>query len=195
MKAPHTAVVLLLLCAANAAAQPPRRSTSTTRNPPATARRPRRACRSRRGCRILASTLSGHNQKSPGAAVHQPGSEPGIRIQPCGSRSRVRGSGAAGSDLRDGVLGTGARPRPEHQCRMEAADEPKALELVKKAVSTEAQTRRCASARTSTPSLSRYTGKPEDRQKADRAYADAMHAARPTTTRLTTMHGRCTPRR
>jgi tetratricopeptide (TPR) repeat protein len=62
---------------------------------------------------------------------------------------------------------------PNINASMEAADEPKALELVRKAVSLK---------RNATPRerayidalAVRYTGKAEDRQKADRAYADAM---------------------
>ena len=62
---------------------------------------------------------------------------------------------------------------PNINAAMEAADEPKALELVKKAVSL----KRNATLRERAyidALAARYTGKPEDRQKADRAYADAM---------------------
>ena len=64
---------------------------------------------------------------------------------------------------------------PNINATMEAADETKALELVNKAVSLK---------KNATPRerayidalAARYTGKAEDRQKADRAYADAMRA-------------------
>ena len=49
------------------------------------------------------------------AALHQPGPEPGLRLQPRGSRARVRRSRPARPRPRDGVLGTGARARTEHQ--------------------------------------------------------------------------------
>ena len=71
---------------------------------------------------------------------------------------------------------------PNINAAMASEDEPKAYELVQKAV---------AKAGTATPRerdyinalAKRYTGKPEDRQKGDRAYADAMralHARYPT---------------
>ncbi len=64
---------------------------------------------------------------------------------------------------------------PNINASMEAADEPKALELVKKAVSLKRNATLRERAYIDALSV-RYTGKPEDRQKADRAYADAMKA-------------------
>ncbi|MBA3297137.1 MAG: hypothetical protein H0U19_09390 [Acidobacteria bacterium] len=64
---------------------------------------------------------------------------------------------------------------PNINAAMEAADEPKALELVKKAVSL--KTNATLRERAYIDALAvRYTGKAEDRPKADRAYADAMRA-------------------
>ena len=64
---------------------------------------------------------------------------------------------------------------PNINAAMEAADEPKALELVKKAVSLKSNA--TPRERAYIDALAaRYTGKAEDRQKADRAYADAMAA-------------------
>jgi tetratricopeptide (TPR) repeat protein len=62
---------------------------------------------------------------------------------------------------------------PNINASMDAANEPKALELVKKAVSLKpnATPRERAYIDALT---ARYTGRAEDRQKADRAYADAM---------------------
>ena len=64
---------------------------------------------------------------------------------------------------------------PNINAAMAAADEPKALELVTKAASLKAgatpRERAYIDALTK-----RYTGKAEDRQKADRAYADGMRA-------------------
>ena len=62
---------------------------------------------------------------------------------------------------------------PNINATMEAADEPKALELVKQAVGL----KRNATLRERAyidALAARYTGKPEDRRKADRAYANAM---------------------
>ena len=62
---------------------------------------------------------------------------------------------------------------PNINAPMNPEDEPKALELVTKAVALQAQAtpreRAYIDALTA-----RYTGKPDDRQKADRAFADAM---------------------
>ena len=62
---------------------------------------------------------------------------------------------------------------PNINASMEAADEPKALELVKKAQSlaSSATPRERAFI---TAVAARYTGKPEDRDKANRAFSDAM---------------------
>ncbi len=62
---------------------------------------------------------------------------------------------------------------PNINAPMEAADEPRALELVKKASSLKRSATPRERAYIDALTL-RYTGKPEDRQKADRAYADAM---------------------
>ena len=62
---------------------------------------------------------------------------------------------------------------PNINAAMEAADEPKALELVKKAQSLAARATPRERAYI-TAVAARYTGKPEDREKANRAFADAM---------------------
>ena len=64
---------------------------------------------------------------------------------------------------------------PNINAAMEPADEPRALELVKKAAGL--KNRVTLRERAYINALTaRYTGKPEDRQRADRAYADAMRA-------------------
>ena len=59
--------------------------------------------------------VQGHDALGARAAVHQPGAEPGLRLQPCRGWPRVRRSGAARSVVRDGLLGPGARARSQHQ--------------------------------------------------------------------------------
>jgi tetratricopeptide (TPR) repeat protein len=62
---------------------------------------------------------------------------------------------------------------PNINAPMEPAAEPKALELIQKAVSLKSKA--TARERAYIDALAaRYTGKPEDRAKADRAFADAM---------------------
>ncbi|HEX6973134.1 MAG TPA: hypothetical protein VF147_01970, partial [Vicinamibacterales bacterium] len=62
---------------------------------------------------------------------------------------------------------------PNINATMDPADEPKAFDLIKKAVSL--KSRATARERAYIEALAaRYTGKPEDRRNADRAYADAM---------------------
>ena len=62
---------------------------------------------------------------------------------------------------------------PNINAAMEPADEPKALELVKKAQSLVARATPRERAYI-TALAARYTGRPEDRDKANRAFADAM---------------------
>ena len=62
---------------------------------------------------------------------------------------------------------------PNINASMEAADEPKALELVKKAQSLAAKATPRERAYI-TAVAARYTGKPEDRNTANRAFSDAM---------------------
>ena len=62
---------------------------------------------------------------------------------------------------------------PNINASMEAADEPKALELVKKAQSLKARATPRERAYIDAVAA-RYTGKPEDRDKANRAFTDAM---------------------
>ena len=50
-----------------------------------------------------------------GAALFRPGPDAGLRIQPRRSGAFLPGSRAARSKLRDGLLGTGAGTRSEHQ--------------------------------------------------------------------------------
>jgi tetratricopeptide (TPR) repeat protein len=63
---------------------------------------------------------------------------------------------------------------PNINARMEAADEPKALDLVKKAVDLKPGATPREQAYIDALAT-RYTGNPADRQKADRAFAHAMH--------------------
>jgi predicted Zn-dependent protease len=64
---------------------------------------------------------------------------------------------------------------PNINASMAPEDEPKALELIQKAVALKNKTSRRE--RDYIDALAkRYTGKPDDRQKADRAFADAMRA-------------------
>jgi tetratricopeptide (TPR) repeat protein len=68
---------------------------------------------------------------------------------------------------------------PNINAAMTPEDEPKALELVKKADAAKARV--TLRERAFIEALSaRYTGKPEDRQRADRAYADAMRKVHKT---------------
>jgi tetratricopeptide (TPR) repeat protein len=64
---------------------------------------------------------------------------------------------------------------PNINAPMDAENEPKALELVRKAASLKANATPRERAYITALSA-RYTGKPEDRQAADRAFADAMRA-------------------
>jgi tetratricopeptide (TPR) repeat protein len=64
---------------------------------------------------------------------------------------------------------------PNINASMAPEDEPKAFELIQKAVAL--KTRTSARERDYIDALAkRYTGKPEDRQKGDRAFAEAMRA-------------------
>jgi tetratricopeptide (TPR) repeat protein len=68
---------------------------------------------------------------------------------------------------------------PNINAPMAPDDEPKAFELVKKAVAAKARV--TSRERAYIEALTaRYTGKPDDRQRADRAYADAMRTLRRT---------------
>lgn len=64
---------------------------------------------------------------------------------------------------------------PNINSTMDAADEPKALDLVKKAMALKANATSRERAYIDALAV-RYTGKADDRQKADRAYADAMRS-------------------
>jgi tetratricopeptide (TPR) repeat protein len=64
---------------------------------------------------------------------------------------------------------------PNINAAMEPTDEPKAFELVQKALSLKKRVTPRERAYIDALAV-RYTGKPEDRQKADRAFADAMRA-------------------
>ena len=64
---------------------------------------------------------------------------------------------------------------PNINSTMDAADEPKALDLVKKAIALKPNATPRERAYIDALAV-RYTGKADDRQKADRAYADAMRS-------------------
>ena len=84
--------------------------------------------------------LPGHDEVGSRAAVHQPGPEPRLRLQPRRGRPRVRRGGAARSALRDGVLGPGARARPQHQrARWRPTTSRRRCELVQKAAPLKAR--------------------------------------------------------
>ena len=55
------------------------------------------------------------HQQPAGAAVHEPGAEPRLRVQPRRSAPRVPRGRAPGSEPGDGLLGAGAGAGPEHQ--------------------------------------------------------------------------------
>ncbi len=87
---------------------------SITTSPMTRISRARAAC-SRRGCRIWAPYLQGHDEVGPRAAVRQSGAESRLRLQPCRGRPRVRRGGAARSRAAPWPTGAGAGARPEHQ--------------------------------------------------------------------------------
>ena len=118
-----------------------RRSHKHYEKPAGTTPRRSRASRWRRGCRTSASTRSRcRTHEPPRAAVHQPGPEPGLRLQPRRGGARVRRGGAARS--RAARWRTGARRSCSARTstrRWTPEDEPKALELVQKAVALKAK--------------------------------------------------------
>ena len=120
--------------------------------------------------------VPGDDDERRRAALHQPGTEPGLRLQPRRGPARVPRGGAARSDPGDGLLGPGAGARPEHQ-RGDGAQRRAARRRAgaEGALARAAGARR-ASARSSTRSATRYSGRADQRVANDQAYADAMRA-------------------
>ena len=59
--------------------------------------------------------VPGVDEERRRAAVHEPGPEPRLRVQPRRGAARVPRGGAARPDAGDGLLGPGAGPRAQHQ--------------------------------------------------------------------------------
>ena len=152
-----------------AAPRLPQPGTSTTPSRRSRPRRRRPPARWRRGCRTSARTRSRSRTQQPaGAAVHQPGPEPGLRVQPRRGAPRVPRGGAAGSEPGDGLLGAGAGARPEHQ-RGDGAQRGAAGLRAGAAGADAADARhRCASAPTSTPWRSATPARPRIGGRATR---------------------------
>ena len=118
--------------------------------------------------------LSGHDAVAGRAAVHQPGPEPVVRLQPCGGGPRVPRGGAPRPRMRDGVLGPGSRARAEHQ-RHDGpdgrADRPTSSRRRRVALKANASERE----RAYIDALAqRYSGNADDRAASDRPMPTAM---------------------
>ena len=135
---------------------------------------PARAACSLRGFRGSFLYVQGHDALGACAAVRQSGREPRLRLQPRRSGPCIRRGGEAGSSCAMAYWDRHSSG-PNINGAMTPEDEPKAYELAQKAIAKAAgvtpRERDYISAL-----AKRYTGKPEDRQAADRASADAMRA-------------------
>ena len=96
--------------------------------------------------------VSGDDLQRTRAALHQPGLEPGLRVQSRGSGPGLSRSGASRPRLRHGVVGPGARARAEHQrgdgperraCRARAGPEGGRVESRRDAAGTGLHRRAC----------------------------------------------------
>ena len=104
------------------------------------------------------------------AVVHEPGPEPDLWVQPRRGGPRLCRSGPARSVARDGLLGPGARARPEHQRADGRGRRAQGAGAAPEGDRAEAEA--TPRERAYIDALAaRYTGKPEDRAAADRAYA------------------------
>ncbi len=136
--------VLLLVCAcahAVARQQPPAAAGHVHYVEPRAARRRRRPARSRRACRTSAPTRSRSRRATAQAQrVHQPGPEPGLRVQPRRGGPRVPRSGAARSRIwrwpTGGRRSCSARTSTRRWSRTRSR---RRYELVQKAVSLKAR--------------------------------------------------------
>ena len=128
-----------------------------------------------------------------GAAVHQPGPEPGLCVQSRRGGRAFAEAARLDPERRDGLLGPRARARPEHQRADDADDEPKAFELAQKAVALKSKVSPRERAYIDALAV-RYTGKAEDRQKADQAYVAAMGRLVEALSGRSRRAGRCTPK-
>ena len=176
MKAPHTAVVLLLLGAANSAAQAPTPQHKHYEKPDGYTQAPAPGMPLAPRLQNLGVHTFKVKTKSPKAQLFI---NQGVNLSYGFNHAEAGRAFAEAARLDPACAmaywGQALVLGPNINASMDAANEPKALELVKKAVSLKpnATPRERAYIDALT---ARYTGRAEDRQKADRAYADAMHA-------------------
>ena len=140
--------------------------------------RPQEASPNRRAGAAAAEPRHAHvpgvDAEPAGAAVHQPGPEPRLRLQPRRGAPRVPRGGAARSEPGDGLLGPGARARAEHQ-RGDGAERGAAAPTSSCSRHVKLKPRATPRERAYIDALAeRYSGKADDRRRAMQAYAAAM---------------------